>query len=108
MAYELKPTDGSSIDPAKAKALMENYSMKFPDSIKAYFFGHDLIDQIINEQEAVGMRIYLGYNNDEGKIQMLLVGSRADGSDIWPTDTNKINSAVIGDTGVPCPPYCSR
>jgi len=53
------------------------------------------------------MRIYLSYG-DEDKLQMVLLGAREDGTNIWPTDSGKDDSGggTVGDTGFPCPPYC--
>jgi hypothetical protein len=84
---------------------MDNFSSQRPAEIKAYFFGSDLIQSIIDQDGAVGMRVYLGLD-DTGKLKMVLLGSREDGSNIWPLAAEKSSPGVTGDTGYPCPPYC--
>jgi hypothetical protein len=106
--YKFSKTDGASIDQTKAKQWMKKYEDKHPDGIRAYFFGSDLINKIITHPDAVGMRIYFSYG-DEEKMQMVLIGAREDGTNIWPTEAGKdmpVGGGTIGDNGLPCPPYC--
>jgi hypothetical protein len=105
--YKFSKNDGSAIDPNKAKQWMKKYEDKHPNSVRGYFFGTDLIQKILAHPEAVGMRVYLTYG-DEEKLQMVLIGAREDGTSIWPTDVGKdgAGGGTVGDMGIPCPPYC--
>lgn len=106
--YKFSKTDGAPIDPNKAKQWMKKYEDKHPGGIKAYFFGTDLINKIVTHPEAVGMRIYFSYG-DEDKMQVVLIGTREDGTNIWPNGSEKDGDGgggTVGDSGVPCPPYC--
>jgi len=105
--YKFSKTDGGPIDQNKAKTWMKKYDDKHPDGIRAYFFGSDIIRKIIDNPEAVGMRIYFSYG-DEDKLQTVLIGAREDGTNIWPTGEGKDMPAggTVADMGLPCPPYC--
>lgn len=103
--YKFSKRDGGPIDSAKAKHWMKKWDDKHPDGIKAYFFGTDLIEKILSHPEAVGMRVYFGIG-DEDKTQIILIGAREDGSNIWPEDGKDTKGGTIGDNGVACPPNC--
>jgi hypothetical protein len=103
--YKFSKTDASAIDPTKAKQWMKKYEDKHPGAIRAYFFGADLINKIVNHPEAVGMRVYFSYG-DEDNLQMVLIGAREDGTNIWPDDGKDTGGGTVGDMGLPCPPYC--
>lgn len=112
MDYKFSKKDGTAIDSGKAKRWMKKYDDKHKEDVKAYFFGSDIIRKIIDHPEAVGMRIYFGYG-DEDKIQMVLIGAREDGSNIWPEnsegkDASGSGGATVADGGYPCPPYCPK
>ncbi len=103
--HKFSKKDGGPIDQGVAKKWTERYKEKHPDGIHAYFFGEDIIRTIIEAPGSEGMRIMLGYN-DEGDTQMLLIGTRADGSNIWPDELGKDGSSrgTVGEGGVPSPP----
>ena len=105
--YKFSKKDGSAIDQVDAKKWIEKYKEKHKDGVHAYFFGEDIIRKIIDNPEAVGMRIYFGYGDKE-KIQLVLIGTREDGSNIWPNLTGKDGDGggTVADAGKPCPPYC--
>lgn len=105
--YTFSKKDGSAIDSAKAKKMMKKYEDEHKDGIRAYFYGSDLIQKIIDHPEAVGMRIYYA-KDDAGKQQLVLIAAREDGSNIWPEADGKDapGGGTVGDAGLPCPPYC--
>jgi hypothetical protein len=106
--YKFSKTDGGPIDQNKAKQWMNKYSERHLGGVTAYFFGSDIINKILSHPEAVGMRVYFSYG-DEDKMQLVLIGAREDGTNIWPSDVGKDGGGTggtIGDNGMPCPPYC--
>lgn len=111
MSYKLSPDVGKPITKATANKWIENYHEKHPkkDAIRARFFGSDIINQILEQDKCVGIRIYYA-TNDEGEKQLLLVGAREDGSNIWPDDDASVvdasASGLIVDASSPCPPFC--
>lgn len=110
MSYKLSPTVGKAISKETANRWIKNYHEKNSeqDGIRARFFGLNIIDEILSQHECVGIRIYYACN-DEGEKQLLLVGAREDGSNIWPDDTEQTTvqaAGLIVDASSPCPPYC--
>jgi hypothetical protein len=103
--YKFSKKDGGPIDQGDAVKWIEKYKAKHKDGIHAYFFGTDIIRKIIDNPEAVGMRIYFAYG-DEDKTQMVLIGAREDGSNIWPSLGKDGGGGTVADNGMPCPPYC--
>lgn len=104
--YKFSKKDGGPIDGAKAKHWMKKWQDKHPDGVRAYFFGTDLIEKILSHPEAVGMRVYFGVG-DEDKTQIILIGAREDGSNIWPEGGKDSPGGTIGDNGLACPPLCA-
>jgi len=111
MDYKLSPDVGKPISKETANKWIKNHSEKHPDkgSIRARFFGSDIINQLLTQDKCVGMRIYYAIN-DEGEKQLLLVGAREDGTNIWPDDDidkeGAQTSGLIVDASSPCPPFC--
>lgn len=105
--YKFSKNVGGPIDQNKAKHWMKKYQDKHPDGTRAYFFGTDIIQKIVSHPEAVGMRVYFSYG-DEDNLQLVLIGAREDGTNIWPDDSGKDMPAggTVADLGLPCPPYC--
>jgi hypothetical protein len=102
--HKFSKKDGGPIDHGEAKKWIDNYKKRHKDGIHAYYFGEDIIRKIIDEPQADGMRFYLGYS-DLGTLQMVLVGTREDGSNVWPTGGKDGGGGTVGDGGLPSPPY---
>jgi hypothetical protein len=114
MDYKLSPDVGKPISKATADKWLKNHEEKHPDkgSIRAHFFGSDIINQLLAQDGCVGMRIYYA-TNDEGVKQLLLVGAREDGSNIWPDgngtqDQESAAGGLIVDASTTCPPFCPK
>jgi len=111
MSYQLSPDVGKPISKETANKWIKNHQDKHPEkgAIRARFFGSDIINELLAQDGCVGMRIYYA-TNDEGEKQLLLVGARADGSNIWPDDSEKHAASGTGglivDASSPCPPFC--
>ena len=107
--YKFSKTDGGSISNDQAKAWMKNYKDKHPakDAVISRFIGTDMVNAVLNQDGCVGFRVYFGYD-DAGQIQIFLVGSRADGSNIWPGEAGSGPNAILADGTMPCPPYCPQ
>jgi hypothetical protein len=102
--HKFSKKDGGPIDQGEAKRWIDTYKKYHKGEVHAYYFGEDIIRKIIDQDEAEGMRVYLGYS-DEGNLQMVLIGTRADGSNIWPTEGKDGWQGTVGDQGYPSPPY---
>jgi hypothetical protein len=109
MADQLKPTDGKAISKKDAKRWIDAYKSKNPDQVWAQFYGCDHLNAILKQPGCVGIRIYIT-TGDGDKNQLVLVGARADGSNIWPKgeSSEPDQEAIILDGGIPCPPVCQK
>lgn len=85
MTVKLNPSDQNSIGAEEAKKCIENFQNKHPGTPNNFFFGEDLIVRVIGQNDAVGFKMYLGYSQ-ENSLQLIMVGTREDSSEIWPTD----------------------
>jgi len=106
MAQALNKGAGGSITTAQAKKWIQNYKDKNPGDIESYFFGSDIINQILNQGGCVGMRIIYALN-DQGVKQLVLVGAKENGNNIWPSSSkDSTPDGIIAEDGWPCPPGC--
>lgn len=107
MANQLSPSDGGPIAGATAKQWIDNYQGTHPGELKAVFFGRNVIEQILAQPECIGMRIYFG-QNETGEKKLILVGSKADGKNIWDLNSSDVGGGggTVADEGKPCPPDC--
>ncbi|GAB3223505.1 hypothetical protein GCM10027346_02590 [Hymenobacter seoulensis] len=79
---------------------------------RAFYFNEDLVKQVLDQQDAVGFRVYLARNNKDGvKDEVILVGVNEKGQDLLGPIQGKTPGA-IGSTylmlGAPmkCPYNC--
>lgn len=63
----------------------------------AGYFGKNIFDKILKQEDAVGIRIYKA-KHDNGDEVFVLVGVDDKGNDIV--------SGVVGENVLPCPPFC--
>jgi len=109
MAYTFTGQEGGPISPETMKQWMTKYNdqqtTSFPGKtvIKGHFFGSEKLEQLLDEKDAVGIRIYYGIN-EKGEDTLMLVAARADLSDILPD--SGVGGPIILDDSKICPPYC--
>jgi len=63
----------------------------------AGYFGRNIFDKILSQEQAVGVRIYKA-KHDNGDDVFVLVGVDDEGKDI--------TSGIVGEGILPCPPIC--
>lgn len=116
MANEFKKNVGSEVPKTEALKWIEKYDNdhrrdKGKDT-KSVFFGSDLIQKILDQPHCTGISFFLGLKHSEyakkDTVNLILVGRTENGTLLWPdTDAGKDGtSGLVGDTGIPCPPYC--
>ena len=66
--------------------------------LAAGYFGKNIFEKILKQDEAVGIRIYKA-KHDNGDEVLVLVGVDGKGNDIA--------NGVVGENILPCPPFCS-
>lgn len=90
--------EGEFVSIEYAMNLTANYrSAAGPDPRHCHFFGREMLQAILDHPACMGVRVYYGYNDDQQQ-EMLLVGTDANGNDIF--DGPMVNR------GFPCPPDC--
>ncbi len=90
-------TEGGAITLSEGAHLTKEYRLRNPTAIKARFFGKDILNQILDQEGCMGIRIYYGQDED-GNKQFVLVGGDSDENDMLD---------LVADTSVPCPNLCS-
>ena len=89
--------EGSLIPLRTAETLVDDYRALYPSKIKGAFFGKKIINELLAQEGAMGIRIYLGDEDENFKYVVVA----ADGSENDILDK-------IADMAVPCPSRCSN
>lgn len=90
--------DESEVFPLSTAAQWtKNYRTKYPNGMKAHFFGMNPVKTVLQQTGCVGFRIYYALD-DAGVQQLILVGVDASGNDLY--------NGIILERAIPCPPYC--
>jgi hypothetical protein len=91
---------GEKIPNETAKRWIENHSKKNPDGTKYHLFGKDAFERLLNQPNAVGIRLCNAYD-DSGKPVIVMVAV---------DDRNSLLDSVeqegFNDASQPCPPFC--
>lgn len=90
-------TEGGAISLAEGAILTKEHRLRNPTALKARFFGKDIINQILDQEGCMGIRVYFGQDED-GNRQLVLAGADSDENDLLD---------LVADTSIPCPNYCS-
>jgi len=91
-------TEGGLISLQQGAALTAAFRQNFPQQIKARFFGKDVLNELLNQQDAMGLRIYFG-QNAQGHFELVVCAANAKEDDMLDK---------IADLSVPCPNMCGR
>ncbi len=103
--------EANPISLKQAAAWTAHYRERFPDEVISYFFGINIINEIIKQEGCVGLRVYYANSkplnsfqkfiigisnflrrtiaNAEGEKHLIVVGSDAHGNDQLPEDGRK-------------------
>jgi hypothetical protein len=88
-----------SITLNEAAMFTFNYRQKVaPDAKIGGFFGKQAIQDILGQENCVGIRYYPGEMKD-GTPVLILVGVDKDGNDLY--------DGLLAERAMPCPPRCS-
>jgi len=88
-------SEGKEIRISTAAGYTAAYREANPEDTKGHFFGKDILDILLSQQDCMGLRIYYGLNN--GAKELVIAGANSDEDDII---------GKIADASVPCPPSC--
>ncbi len=97
MTYNFNGTEGGPVTLERGKQSITDYQLKNPGSIKARFFGKDALQNLLNVEGAVGIRMYFGIDPLTQENELILIAADAEGNDI---------EGLILDMSKPCPNYC--
>lgn len=101
--------EGNPVSASDAQRWITNFMNQNPTSIRAHFFGHEILNQILNENNCMGIRANYALNG-AGVPQLLLIGTVANGLNILPLITpgarTEDGSGTVADMSWPCPSYC--
>lgn len=90
-------TEGAPIELELAKTWTSNYRKQFTGTIKALFFGKDILQNIMNQEGCMGIRFYNALD-EAGMQKLVIVGANAAGEDMC--------DGIVADYAVPCPNMC--
>jgi len=90
--------EGGAITLKQGAALTAEYRRKNPGETIAHFFGREILQDLLNQEGCMGIRIYYGLDGD-GNKELVLVGADANKNDL--TD-------LVADLSLPCPNMCSE
>lgn len=89
--------ENHNITLPEAAQMTENYRNAHPGATKAFFYGKEALQSILNQANCVGIRIYYAQDNT-GAPKLVLVG--ADGNE------NDLYNGELAEFGLPCPDHC--
>lgn len=89
-------TEGSAIDLTEAADYTANYRTDNPGMTLGFFMGKDIIQQILNQDGCMGIRVYLGKQAVGGDYELVFVGADANENDML---------ALVADRGAKTPPF---
>lgn len=108
MNVQYDGSEGGMITKSVAKANIENYKQSATfithNGIRGFLFGKDKIEEILQQNDCLGIRVYYGYERDINnslKPQLIMVGTDVNGDDMTA-------GGKILDMGRPCPQNCPQ
>jgi hypothetical protein len=102
---------GEDIGYEKGAKMIKNYYDQNQDDVLAHFMGKNMIEALLAQPGAVGIRMFHGIN-EIGLKQLVLVGVDANGNNLvnYTTvgDNGEItkHKGIVADRARNCPPYC--
>jgi hypothetical protein len=119
MANEFKANVGAPVPKSEALKWIEKFDKdvrkdKEKDT-KSLFFGRDILQRILDQPGCSGITFFLASKHSDfakkDTTNLVLVGTREDGTLIWPEDLagkDGADDGIIADVASTCPPYCPK
>lgn len=89
-------TEGEAISLETASQMTAKYRDANPNTTIAHFFGKEILNQLLEQENCVGIRMY--YGMQDGEKELVLVGVDSEQNDILE---------LVVDRSMPCPKACS-
>ncbi len=102
---------GENIGYEKGAKMIKTYYDQNQDDVLAHFMGRNIIEEMLAQPGAIGIRMFHAVN-EIGLKQMVLVAADANGQNILNYTTIGENGEIIRKKGIVadkmrnCPPYC--
>lgn len=90
-------SEGAFIQLSTASTWTKKYRDENEGEPLAIFYGKEKLNDLLNQTDCVGIRVYFATDAD-GNKQLVLVGAKANMDDI---------TMLVLDSGKKCPDYCS-
>ncbi|STZ49458.1 Uncharacterised protein [Myroides odoratimimus] len=97
---EINKKSGTVISLEKASELTHSYQENNPEKPNSYFVGLDKINELLQQKESIGFRIYPGLDPQSNQNNLVLVAVDQNGEDL--------TSGIMLDELVTCPPMCPK
>jgi len=107
--------EGGPIKLDEAASWTKNYREKHPGETISQFFGREILERILAQEDCLGIRFYYALDH-QGKKHLVITGVVSDGNDQINEDQQDEASAAapaagtpahkiyeIGDQSTPCP-----
>ncbi len=99
-------SDGGRIDLTTARQWAQNYRSAYPNDIRSYSFGRDILDQILSQPGCTGIRVYMAVT-PQNERTLLIAGVNSKGETMLPSSPTVVpGENSILEFSFPCPPYC--
>ncbi len=96
MAFTGKEAEEFPLDTAAEWTKNYRETIKMGDTV-SHFFGRDIINKILEQNDCMGIRIYYALD-ENGKKQLIIVGADSKENDIY--------NGIIAERSYGCPPFC--
>lgn len=99
------------LDMLTAKKLTAAYRQEHPNTQDCYnsrasYFNEKLVEELLKQENAVGLRVYHTYNPDTKMDDLILVAVDAGGRDLTPAGSG--TSYFLAQTTMRCPLNCDQ
>ncbi|PHR28253.1 MAG: hypothetical protein COA38_12450 [Fluviicola sp.] len=91
-------TEGGAISLPQGAALTKEYRLRNPTAIKGHFFGKEILNQILEQEGCMGIRMYYALDPETGERELVLAGANEEEDDMLD---------LVADLSSPCPTRCS-
>ncbi len=115
MANEFKRDIGKRVPKSDAKKWIEKYDNERKKDTTSVFYGRDAIENILADQTVTGISFFFCRKPKKDSIgdidDLVLLGTKEDGSVVWGTDPEATSSNTADKTGaynngLTCPITC--
>ncbi len=95
----LDQNSGKIITEAEAKTLINAFKVKYPNESTSSFIGSNNVQNILQQEGCIGIRVYNGFDVVSQTISLVLVGVDAREKDM-------LAGGIIYDQMIKCPTKC--